>query len=42
MIFYPFKVLLTGIVIGVVVASLSGDYVIIRRKKYEQLKNKEK
>lgn len=42
MIFYPFKVLLTGIVIGVVIVSFSGDYVIISRKKYEQFKNKEK
>ena len=42
MIFAPFRYLMTGIVIGVVIMSLSNDYMIISRRRYEKLKNKDK
>jgi len=41
MIFVPFRYLFTGIVIGIVFSSLSGDYVIISRRRYNKLRNKE-
>lgn len=42
MIFAPFRYLVTGIVIGVVIMGLSNDYIIISRRRYEKLKNKDK
>jgi hypothetical protein len=42
MIFAPFRYVLTGIFIGIVMVSLSNDYVIISRRKYERLKEKHK
>ena len=42
MIFAPFRYLVTGIVIGVVIMGLSNDYMIISRQRYEKLKNKDK
>ncbi len=38
MIFAPFRYLVTGIVIGVVIMGLSNDYIIISRRRYEKLK----
>lgn len=40
MIFAPFRYVLTGIIIGVVLVGFSNDYVIISRRRYEKLKNK--
>lgn len=40
MIFAPFRYVLTGIVIGMVLVSLSNDYVIISRRRFEKLKEK--
>lgn len=40
MIFMPFRYLFTGIIIGIVAVSLSNDYVIISRRRYEKLKRK--
>ena len=41
MIFAPFRYLFAGIVIGIVFSSLSGEYVIITRRKYNKLRRKE-
>lgn len=38
MIFSPFRCTVTGIVIGLVLATLSNDYVIVNRRKYDKLK----
>ena len=38
MIFAPFRYMVTGIVIGLVLATLSNDYVIVSRRKYDKLK----
>jgi len=38
MIFAPFRYMATGIVIGFVLATLSNDYVIVSRRKYDKLK----
>ena len=40
MIFAPFRYVFTGIIIGVVLMSLSNDYVIISRRRYEKMKEK--
>ncbi len=40
MIFMPFRYLVAGIIIGALIASISDDYVIISRRKYEKLKEK--
>jgi hypothetical protein len=40
MLYSPLKNLVVGIMIGIVVTSLSNDYIIIRRSKYDRLKRK--
>lgn len=40
MIFQPVRLLMTGIMIGIVISSLSNDYVLISRRRYEKLKRK--
>lgn len=40
MIFYSTRLLMTGIIIGMVISTLSNDYVLISRRKYEKLKRK--
>lgn len=38
MIFAPFRYMVSGIIIGIVLMTLSNDYVIISRRKYEKMK----
>jgi len=40
MIFAPFRYVLTGMIIGVVAVSLSNDYVILSRRRYNRLRRR--
>ncbi|MFU8785848.1 MAG: hypothetical protein ACNA7U_01265 [Candidatus Izemoplasmataceae bacterium] len=42
MIYAPFRYVFTGIVIGFILANVSGDYILVSRRKYEKLKRKYK
>lgn len=40
MMFYEFRILATGVIIGYVISKLSNDYIIVSKRKFEK-RNKE-